>query len=366
MEVRDMIQKPLMRRCIITMLVIALAASSVYAAKTIGTVIEIRRRVYSIDKKHTTKKRLHIGDAVYVNSYIYTSRGAQCTIRFNNDDTIKLYEKTKIYINDVYRKGTMYSSIICSLGTVFSRITKRENVSYDVHTPTAVAGVRGTEFEVTVGMTGATQVDVAEGSVAVHDGLEQKKVAAGSNIITSIEENGQVFSAAISSKNDFIKNEKKKFNRSPETIMQRLTERLQERTNNISVLGESMRELADMNAEKTDTNILNEKFLTVGAEVVAARAAAQGIADLSDTVYARWRFGRNKKVKPYIQNIDSINSRYQQRLESIEAAFIAIDEAYEARVNTINVQYNEIEQRIEERMRVIDEMMEQPNTQDNE
>lgn len=107
--------------------------------------------------------KLGKGDAVKVGG------ASECQLRFADMAVVSIRENTQVSIDSLSLNGSA-SRVKLGLksGTVLSKVKKLAGTdSYTVRTDTAVGGVRGTEFGVTVTPQGGTLVTVKDGTVAV-------------------------------------------------------------------------------------------------------------------------------------------------------------------------------------------------------
>ncbi len=124
---------------------------------------------------------LKVGSQLAVGDRVTTARKSRCTIRFADGSTADLSEKSELVIGKPLKKNRF--SILLLLGRLLSKVTAMgaknpDESAYEVTTATAVAGVRGTEFEVVASDDGTTVVSVADGKVAVL-GLDQPELVLG-------------------------------------------------------------------------------------------------------------------------------------------------------------------------------------------
>ncbi len=101
-------------------------------------------------------------------TYLRTRPKSSCDLLLQNGSKIKIIEKSVIYIENMMAKDKDHKSKLrLYAGTVLSKPTKLSgNSEYTITTPTAVAGVRGTEFIVTFDQQ-KTSIAVNEGKVWV-------------------------------------------------------------------------------------------------------------------------------------------------------------------------------------------------------
>jgi hypothetical protein len=89
-----------------------------------------------------------------------------------------LSENSKLLISENEKKSSTPSFLLFA-GNVKGKISKKQDVSVNFNTPTAVVGVRGTEFIIAVAEEGTARVGVSEGIVAVTGMNEEVEVKAG-------------------------------------------------------------------------------------------------------------------------------------------------------------------------------------------
>lgn len=100
---------------------------------------------------------------------IKTGADGSASIKLDDGTVITMSANSEMQISPYSRKSSKKNSILLFLGSIWSKVTKSFDgkISYVVSTPNAVAGVRGTEFGVTVADDGAARVQVKEGVVGV-------------------------------------------------------------------------------------------------------------------------------------------------------------------------------------------------------
>ena len=115
---------------------------------------------------------------------VITGTNGRAEIQMDDEVIITLVENTRIYLSELRGSGgAQQSSIGLQAGGVGSSVGKKleENSRFEIKTPTAVMGVRGTEF-FTQYFSGNVDVRVVDGFVEVTVGLtESGQVGSGSN-----------------------------------------------------------------------------------------------------------------------------------------------------------------------------------------
>jgi exonuclease VII small subunit len=130
-------------------------------------VLEVSGEVTGRPPKSEAYGRLGAGDRVPYGSRLRTGDDGQATLRFEDGTQVKVRAKTEVLVRP--RPKDEASGVVLFFGRVWSKVVKSVGgeTSFEVESANAVAGVRGTEFEVGVADDGATRVIVSEGTVAV-------------------------------------------------------------------------------------------------------------------------------------------------------------------------------------------------------
>jgi hypothetical protein len=112
------------------------------------------------------------GAAVRVGDVVKTGAKSSCVLTWNLGNTVKLSAFTVMKVARMDKEpaaGAENSQLDLWAGGMHGRAKKLSDVnsSFEVHTPTAIAGVRGTKLAVEVGADESTDVKCLEGSVYV-------------------------------------------------------------------------------------------------------------------------------------------------------------------------------------------------------
>jgi len=179
----------------IAMAVILIAGLS-FAASRVATIslvrgnVEIQKAGESVWKGASVKAGLSIQDKVR------TGNDGKCELTLDDGSLIKLRENTTMQINDLSQDDSTKkksSVFMLLLGKLFAKVTPQEGSKFEVATPAAVAGVRGTEFAITCKIDGFTDVLVFKGKIE----FKNFKDELGEMRSTMVVE-GQAFGAGIS------------------------------------------------------------------------------------------------------------------------------------------------------------------------
>jgi ferric-dicitrate binding protein FerR (iron transport regulator) len=152
------------------------AACSVAAAQnTVGTVSELAGSAH-VERVGSTQAVTN-GMPVELKDKFITDAGAHLTITLNDNSKLDLAEQSALVIDEQVLGGggkTSVSLLGGHLQSIVSKALRGSAPSFEVKTPNAIAGVRGTSFSVTYadsspvcGPQPTSDVAVADGEVAV-------------------------------------------------------------------------------------------------------------------------------------------------------------------------------------------------------
>ena len=137
-----------------------------------------------------------VGDAVFGGDTLRTGTAGRMRVVFQDDSVLNVGEDSEIVVDEQVFHPTGASSSVMQLvrGKVRALVSayyEQQGATYEIQTPTAVSGVRGTEFVVSYDPTAdVTKVIGITGRVEVHSVLDRAThgvyVTAGE--ITSIEQ----------------------------------------------------------------------------------------------------------------------------------------------------------------------------------
>lgn len=128
------------------------------------------------------KTTVRIGDTVSTGQSLKTGARSECTLQIGDRATIRIAENTQVLLDEaVLDPGRSSIGLGAVLGAVLCKVGKLSgDERFRVVTPTAVVGVRGTEFSVAVSAGGDTVLEVQQGSVAIlPTSIDLETLAAG-------------------------------------------------------------------------------------------------------------------------------------------------------------------------------------------
>lgn len=112
---------------------------------------------------------IDVGETVNSNDVLSVGPDSFCELQFGNTAIVRIEENTIVQMLDIYLEANKSDvDMKVTLGTVLSKVNKlKGDDQFTVRTETAVCGVRGTEFGVSVNNKKDTKLSVREGGVAV-------------------------------------------------------------------------------------------------------------------------------------------------------------------------------------------------------
>ncbi|MBN1524407.1 MAG: PQQ-binding-like beta-propeller repeat protein [Spirochaetales bacterium] len=135
---------------------------------------------------------VEVGDFIVKEQSVKVGSGSFCELQFGEKAVIRVEENTKVSLSELFLKaGETDIRINVEVGTVLCKVNSlSEGEKFKVRTKTAVCGVRGTQFGVSVSPANETALSVREGKVAVLPAsvdVEKLKETAGKSDETIME-----------------------------------------------------------------------------------------------------------------------------------------------------------------------------------
>jgi len=127
---------------------------------------------------------------VYFGDNIRTGDDGRSLIRLVDDSIIQVQPNSHIVLNTILSPVEKKNSVLLFFGRIWNKISRKalRRKVFEVQTPTAVCGVRGTDFETASYDDGTMIVKVNTGSVAVDNDVSQKTLAANEGTKVGFEQ----------------------------------------------------------------------------------------------------------------------------------------------------------------------------------
>jgi hypothetical protein len=245
---------------------------------------------------------------------VVTGSGSIVQIRLSNGSVTKILQNSKVIINDI-KFGTKDSYAFgVSQGGLHSKVNKLASKSYyRVYTPTTVAGVRGTEFLVAVGVNGKSNAMVKEGVINLEGEEKRELVKGGEQAQVNMEDDISKDSYRqqdenkayddFQQKNDEIEQPGKTIGKAEEKL-----ELIEQK--NRQKLAQLKRKKKLSDDEKMELDFLYQKSVNQGS----------GLYTLSERIFSKYK--RNPLVERNFYKV-------QRRLRSIEEQIQDMDQFIE-------------------------------------
>lgn len=180
--------------CALSVLLLAQSAAfAIEYAPMTATVVAMKGEVYITKSGATTPFQAKIGDLLAKGDAIETKADGGVDLKTENGNVVNLGPKSQITISELSLNrstGDYQTSMDSKFGKIMAKVEAKikdhATSKFEIKTPTAVCGARGTVFYVVVGENGATQVFVAAGSVDMSDATGQNTFVVVENAAAAV------------------------------------------------------------------------------------------------------------------------------------------------------------------------------------
>ncbi|MBI4844448.1 MAG: FecR domain-containing protein [Nitrospirae bacterium] len=125
------------------------------ASEAVGKFTAVEGKVDVLSGGSLPARPAVVGDDVYLKDAVRTKSGSSARILFNDGNVLTIEQRSRIDISEYFTGGSSKGIIKLSRGRVNADVRKDvlkdtggEAKKFEIHTPTAVAGVRGTCYAV--------------------------------------------------------------------------------------------------------------------------------------------------------------------------------------------------------------------------
>ena len=119
------------------------------------------------ERKKLKWKRAKIRQGLYARDALKTGKRSKAKLALKNKSRITINPKTYLLISKRLSKKSAGTSLLLKKGSLHAFVRGAKRSGFRVQSPTAVAGVRGTDFFMMVDENDATRLGCLEGEVAV-------------------------------------------------------------------------------------------------------------------------------------------------------------------------------------------------------
>ena len=311
--------------------------------ESIGKISFILGDVFIQKKGVKTLTKAQINAALYPEIYIITKKKSSATVMFTTGSLLQLNENSTIFLNDYVFDKKAESISVC-FGKIKMKVKKLEkDERMQIYTPTAVAGVRGTEFEVGVASDGSSKVIVQDGAV----NFDQ----AGNSVTLATNETADVplnpTKAQIEKKattptelDTWMQGKDDAVKQNPVEGMKNL----EAQQNNVQKDSENLD--SEVKQQSKSTNVETIKGLADDFQQnIAGNTAIKVLANNINTQYS----AKDRLVRSYNQRIEMINRAVANLQERINKAFDEIEKRYQEKVKDIEDKYKKATEKFEKK-----------------
>lgn len=178
----------MIRLSIVLTTTLGLAIPAVAAPERLGSITRSTGEVRRSDPGDA-EVGVASGEPVFRGTLFMTGSDGNVEIKLSGGSIMRIRPNSSLQLSPTKRRRRKKNSVVLFFGRLWSSVSTAVggDENYEVSTPTAVAGVRGTEFETAVGKDGSVRVRVDEGRVAVADGDTNRDVKRGQRVDGDVE-----------------------------------------------------------------------------------------------------------------------------------------------------------------------------------
>ncbi len=294
----------------------------------------VKGKVYIIKLETKKKTRLKINQKIPMNSEIITSPNSTAILFLKGGALVEIKEKSILRLNKSFINKNNTSLSLIKGRSKFKIRKLLKNSKFNVYTPTAVVGVRGTEYEIQLADDGSLGVNVDDGKIAVESDKENKVLNKNSSAEVDLE-NPAVIVGKKKNLDKWNNNKRKEIKERPVTKTSVIkNELLQTKENQEKLLNDIKNIKKDRKkAESKEFDLFKNLAKTEGLF-----KAAQNIKKANK---------HNKKVSQMYKTIKKIHSTLERLNRTIENKFNKLDEYYNKKSKELDEKYNNLDRGID-------------------
>lgn len=177
-------------RCLITVLTLLCMALPAWAAEHAASVLFSHGKVTASNNQQ--QRLLHKDDKVYSGDKLSTAQNSRAQLRFTDGALVSLMPNSQFTVKDYLQPendgGAISMELVKGgLRSITGSIGKQNQANYELKTPVATLGIRGTEY-VAVLDGDSLRVKVDEGAIALYNDQGQLNVIAGQSAVVKPEQ----------------------------------------------------------------------------------------------------------------------------------------------------------------------------------
>jgi len=280
------------------------------------------------------KRDLKLKEILPVNSVIETKKNSKAVLLVKDIGKVELGENSILKLDKPYlqKLQTHLSLTKGSAKFKVSKLVKEEKLN--VFTPTAVVGVRGTDYEIQIADDGSTAINVSDGIVNVKN--EEKEIELNKNQSCESPVDSKDIMQENNPKNmqEWKKNKNFELKTAPVEKIKNIKNRLGETVESQEKIS---KEVVDENSAKT--NIEEFRFNC---------AKSEGLFNAANNVVSS--APNNESVKNEFIEVSSLYSKIERMNKEIDEKFKKLDREYELKLKKIEKKFEEQEKKLEKKL----------------
>lgn len=155
-----------------------------------GEIASMRGTVEIQRAKQTTRIKARKHTEILFGDIIQTGEDSEAVISLVDESIMRIRANSKVVLNTRISPVERKSSVLLFFGRLWNKVSRKalRKKVFEVQTPTAVCGVRGTDFETAAYEDGTMLVQVVSGEVEVDNEATQETLAANQGTQVSFEQ----------------------------------------------------------------------------------------------------------------------------------------------------------------------------------
>ncbi|MBU1075768.1 MAG: FecR family protein [Spirochaetes bacterium] len=315
-------------------------ALNIYAGSEpspIAKVKLVKGKVYYSMKNSNKFYRIKTGEKLYDNTIIKTSKKANATLLLKGGSLIEIKENSRITLN---KELLQKSSVSLSQGRAAFKIQKvlKQKESFKVYTPTAVAGVRGTDYEVGIADDGSLLVNVEDGEVTVNNDKEEIAVKKNQSAEASVDDSKLIKEDSVSDMDNWNKEKDKELKEKPVQKMDAVSDNLKETLEQQKKALDNLSDIKVSDEEDADKNIDSALF---------NQCKSEGLFIAAKNINKKNK--KNKTIQDSFEKIKAVHDKLAKLNKLIDEKFNKLDKMFEDKSKELDGKLNDIDNKLDEK-----------------
>lgn len=163
--------------------------SAAAAAVPPGAAAEILSLQGRGDQRQATVEQwqpARVAQPLAVGDYVRTREAAKMAVVFADQTQVRLHQNTTLQVKALATPAQPLTSLVLGAGRAWAQTKRPDGSRLEVHTPAAVAAIRGTDWDLEVGPDGRTVLTVLSGVVELSNDQGQVRVAANEAALAEV------------------------------------------------------------------------------------------------------------------------------------------------------------------------------------